>query len=266
MRFLGFLCAALICFGAMAKAEERIVLRADNTIVIRTPIDGESVAQFLDAFYTSKADPLYIFVSSPGGSVDDGFKITEALRATKKNVVCIASFVASMAFSIMQACPTRMVTEHAIMMQHVGSYGLRGQAPNNNSMNSFAQRLFISLEKSDAKRLGMKLAAFQAKIRDDWWLLGDESVDADAADDVAQVLCSPEMTAKRQNVTFNTMFGAITATYSGCPLASDPLSIGFKRNLTINPIIADGQYYDFIQQLYVGNFLRDRLNHASPQK
>ena len=266
MRFLGILCAALLCFGAMAKAEQRVTLTSDNTIVIRTPIDGESVAKFLDAFYTSKADPLYVFVNSPGGSVDDGFKIVEALRATKKNVVCIASFAASMAFSIMEACPTRLVTEHAIMMQHVGSYGLKGQAPNNNSMNAFAQRLFESLEKGDAARMGLKLPMFQAKIRDDWWMLGDEAVDNNAADDVAQVLCTAAMTAKHQDVVFNTLFGAITATYSGCPLASDPLAVGMKRNPTVHPAIAEGQYYDFIQQLYVGNFLRDRMNKDAHKK
>ena len=261
-RFFGFLAATFILAGTMAgaaMASEDVTLTTSNTIALRSEVNGESVSAFIDQFYKSTANPVYVYIDSPGGSVIDGFKIIEAIKGEKnRQVICVANVAASMAFSILQACPVRYVTEHGIIMQHVGSYGVRGQSPNNVSMVNFLERVFKKLSADDAKRLGLSLTSFLKKTRDDWWMFSEEAVDHRAADDIANLTCTKELTDKRVAQTFFTFFGQVTVTYSGCPIASDPLSVDLKGNGSLSLRVIEEEYYQFVQKLYPRKYLLSR--------
>ena len=257
--FLSFL--FVVCaWGSLAKADETIQFTSKNTIALRSEVNGDSVAKFVDDFYKNTSNPLYVYIDSPGGSVIDGFKIIEAIKNDKsRKIVCVANTAASMAFSILQACPVRYVTDHSIVMQHVGSYGIQGQSPNNVTMLDFAERMFKRMSQDDAKRLGLTYAAFRAKIRDDWWMFSDEAVGFKAADGTAQVSCSKELTDKRVVQKFYTLFGTFTVTFSGCPIASDPLKIEMKETTAVVDRVNDEQVVKFIDKLYPRKALLDRL-------
>lgn len=237
-----------------------IVLKPGNTIALRGEVDGMSVSKLIDALFMNNSEEVYLFIDSPGGSVVDGMRFIDVMKASGKKIICIANTAASMAFSILQSCDERYITEHGVIMQHVGSYGLRGQAPNNKSMTMFINRMFDSLNEIDAKRLGMTVDAFQKKIRDDWWLFGKDALAAKAVDGVVLVRCSKEMTEKRVSEEVATFFGSFTVIYSGCPIASDPLEIKTK---TANPRMSafdfDNEFAKFMDALSPRKVLMNRF-------
>ena len=87
---------------------------------------------------TGKIDSkeIYIYISSPGGSVMEGMKIVDLIKSLEKSgrqVSCISDFSASMAFIILQSCPKRLATFSSILMQHQMSLGLEGNIENVNT-------------------------------------------------------------------------------------------------------------------------------------
>lgn len=225
---LFFILSATLLFTRVLHAETPITLTSSNMMALRGEVNEKTISDLTHFLFSNSSDNLYLFIDSPGGNIIDGMQFIDSLKASGKKITCIASIAGSMAFSILQACDVRYVMPHAVIMQHVGFYALSGQAPNNQTMNSFAQRMFHVLQGMDAKRLGLSLSKFKAKTRDDWWMFGPEAVENKAADDVVSVKCSKELTDKKITQEILFFVGTFTLTWSGCPLASEPLEIKLK--------------------------------------
>lgn len=264
-KILGLI-ASLFLIGSLqsqsAFGEPLITLEPNNVITLRGEVDSTSVSKVVDQIAASPSKTLFLFIDSPGGSVVDGVILMDAIRSSGKRIRCVVSSAASMAFSITQACHERLVLDNAILMQHVGSYTIRGQSPNNNSLNSFVQRLFDRLSARDAKRIGMTLKDFKAKIRDDWWLFGDEAVAAGVADKVVAVRCSEELTKKRVVERAFVMFGSVEVVYSGCPLASDPLEIKQSNNGRFGSLEYETLFLEYIRKLSPRRYLLDLMTNG----
>ena len=74
------------------------------------------VMLFLDSEDNSK--PVYMYINSPGGFLDDGLQMIRLVRAVP-NLTCIAENAFSMAFAILQACDVRAVLDTGSIMQHL---------------------------------------------------------------------------------------------------------------------------------------------------
>ena len=125
-------------------------------------------------------------------------------------------------------------------------------------MNAFIQKLFTRLSTEDAKRIGLPLAVFKAKIRNDWWLFGDEAVKNRVVTDTVEVTCERALTEKRETDRVYFWFGTYDITYSGCPLASAPLEI--KQVTKASGLVgADAAAARFLQRLNPRQYLMDRF-------
>ncbi len=221
--------AAMFSFTATA-AEPVVTLTPQNSMSLRSEVDDASTSRLILQLMEYKGEKVYLYINSPGGSIIAGNQLIQAIHSSGHKVVCIADFAASMAFSILQSCDTRLVTDDAIVMQHQGSTEVRGNMTKLKKEVEFLQKLTDGLNKDDSSRIGMSLEAFQAKIHDEWWLVGaDEIVDSKVADGVTRVKCSAELAKKREVQVIDSMFGQAVLTWSGCPLASYPVAVELKR-------------------------------------
>jgi len=221
-----------ILSSTFAFGRQTAVLTSHNTVVLRGVVNGESVAQTMQKIMSNPNKKIYLFISSPGGSIVDGLHLVTLLRTTNKDVTCITNFSASMAFVIMQSCKHRLVTDDGVMMQHVASYGLNeGPLPNNHSMVGFIEAMVKSMDVMQAKRLGISYTDFKAKTRDDWWLYGKASVRNHTADDVVSVSCSNELVNKTTTERKSVLFWTFDVTWSNCPLIGSPLKVTPVKSL-----------------------------------
>ena len=234
----------------------KITLTPSNTVVLDGEVNGNSVAQVMHDLYVSPAETQYLFINSPGGSIIDGLKLVNFLHSTDKNIVCVANFAASMAFVILQSCKTRLVTEDAVIMQHVASYSVQGQEPNNYSLVNFVRSIIKKMDKMQAERLGMTVEQFKSRTRDDWWLFDGDAVTEKAADGVVYPTCSPELAKQTKTITVRQFIFTAKLVVSGCPLIQGPLDVKSESGQEGRP-----EYQDFLKSLRWKDEILKNLTH-----
>ncbi len=212
-------------------ASSNVHLTEKNHVVVRGQVTGESVSKWILELNNIKDKDVIVYLNSPGGSVLAGMTFVEQIQQMSrsgKNVVCVADVAASMAFIILQSCPTRYVTSSSILMQHQMSLRLGGQIENVKSYLNFLDNIETDLNQMQAAKMKMDPNDFQKLIAHDLWLSGSAIMRYNAADKIVHVSCdSPLLTSVNKEV-INTIFGRIVLTYSNCPLARDPVDANFK--------------------------------------
>jgi len=253
------LLAAMFCLSSVAMADKKFTFD-EKTLVLRGEVTGESVAKLQDAILSSTEKELTLVIASPGGSVMAGAALAQTIKDSGKNVRCVATFAASMAFAILQACQERYVLDNSIIMQHVMSYGLEGQEPNNWSLANALHRMNKKMDEDQAERIGLSYKEFREKVRDDWWLLGDEAVDANAADEMATATCTAALTKKRIKEKVQLLFWTFDVEWSGCPLIQGPVSVKSADKDEYGPDTEEKrkEYKDFMEKLDVSAYMKQK--------
>ena len=209
------LIAALFLISSMARAEV-VELTKENSHVFYGEVTNDSVNDAIIAL--SKPEVKYLVLTSPGGDVDAGNRLISWLP-NKPNLICIANFAASMAFSTLQACPTRYVVGSSIIMQHQMSIAI-GPLPLTqfDTMYKGILRSAKIAYKREAKRLGLTLNQYLDKIQSDFWMFtGEDAVNQRAADKVVMVRCSTEMLTAVGSYDTMTILGPVTSSFPLCP-------------------------------------------------
>ena len=103
MNLVKLLLNTLLVFSTLATtfSQELIELNERNLITLRGPIKHESVSDFMTKTSQIDSNDVYIYISSPGGSVMEGMKIVDMINSMEKsgkNVSCISDFSASIFF------------------------------------------------------------------------------------------------------------------------------------------------------------------------
>ena len=230
MMFLVFLCAYSHDTNVpLTKKNSYNVyeITENNSISLRGPVEETSVDKIIDKIFSSKNKSLIFYIDSPGGDVDAGIKLVQAMRGSGKKFICIANFAASMAFSIFQQCDKRFILESSTLMQHLGSANISGSVNHMTSTMDLLHNIFTYLNELDSKRIGMSREDFYELIRDDWWVFGQDNITSNTADEIVEVRCDQSLTTKREIEEVDIAFFNIKAilVYSGCPMVSDPLKV-----------------------------------------
>ncbi|MBA43025.1 MAG: hypothetical protein CMF62_03335 [Magnetococcales bacterium] len=213
-----------------------ITLTDDNHVLLRGAIDSQSAAQCVSDLMHIESDDIYLYITSPGGSVTDGYQIIQtidALHARGKNIYCIGDVAASMAFSIMQSCPIRYSRLGSIFMQHQTSTTVKGPLKNVKSMMEFLDAMDDDMNTRQSMRMGMTKHDFITRTDHDWWMFGENIVKNNATDEMVNVLCSHDLTEQTYKDTIETFFGPITLEYSGCPIVRAPLKITYGKETNV---------------------------------
>lgn len=207
------------------KSNGGLLLNSTNTVTLRGEITQKNTSEALMELMSIKSDTVYLFLSSPGGSVIAGLQFIDGMRGLNKKIICVTDFSASMSFVILQACHERVVFNSSVIMQHVPSMGARGEYPNFKAFVGLLDRMTEQTDRAQAKRLGISLEEFRNRIANDYWLFGSDAIRAKAADTVAVAQCSSELTEKTVTQEVNMLFFTVDLVWSACPLVTAPLRV-----------------------------------------
>lgn len=192
--FVIFLGAAInkCAKGSETKPIEEIILTKENSTALTGDVDYNSTSKIMnDIENRDILKPFYLYIYSPGGDILTSFPLLNLLR--KSNVICITELGISMAFSITEACPTRLIIETSIMMQHQAGASVTGDTSKIRVEALIIQKFQLNLHKLDASRLQIDFNEFEKNIHDQWWMIGAQDIlDNKAADRIVSVSCSPE--------------------------------------------------------------------------
>jgi ATP-dependent Clp protease protease subunit len=259
---LGLLIGVLFSYTVLA--QKILEFTSRNLINIRGPIQGTSTTNWINQMNDRDpdADTMYIYLSSPGGSVLEGNKLIDQIKTMEQsgvNVVCVADFAASMAFVMLQACQKRTALPSSVLMQHQMSLGLEGPIENVNNYLYFIEQVRDHLEDMQSERLNMTVPEFRNKIVNDWWIPGHAAKNLSVIDDLVMVKCSREIISKREKISINTFFGTIEISYSKCPIARQPLDVklvDFDKKLTLDEI--DNLIKDYVPSIWLKNYNKNQ--------
>lgn len=247
-------------FTYVAFGHKILEFTSRNLITIRGPIQGSSTTNWINQMNDRDpdADTMYIYLSSPGGSVLEGNKLIDQIKTMELagvNVVCVADFAASMAFVILQSCQKRTALPSSVLMQHQMSLGLEGPIENVNNYLTFIEQVRDNLELIQAERLNMTVPDFRDKIVNDWWIPGHSAKNFNVIDDLVMVKCSREITTKKEKISINTLFGTIEISYSKCPIARQPLDVklvDFDKKISVSEL--DNLIKDYVPSIWLSNY------------
>lgn len=192
---------------------KNIKLNTTNLLNLKGVIEGKMVNRFLYDFnLKTNKNNIYIFIDSPGGSVEDGYKIITEFQ--KYNLTCIVEKAYSMAFAILQVCKERYILPHGKIMQHQISLGIMNEFGKIQSYLEFISQIEYELLNIQSNKIGITPDDLKNRTNNEWWLFGKNALKENCADKIVNVECSNVLT--RQNYTISD--GMYDFVYSKCPL------------------------------------------------
>ncbi len=192
-------------------ANEIIVLKSSNLLVLNDEVNGDSVsaviskARDLDAklskkeFFSNK-EHLFLFLNSPGGSIQSGLEMNEALKGIGRPIDTITLFAASMAFQIAQNLDDRLILKNGVLMSHraagefQGSFGGTRPSQLDSRYQLWLDRM-TELDQQTVLRTHGKQTydSYIKQYANEMWLTGAKAVDQGYADKVVTVKCDSSL-------------------------------------------------------------------------
>ncbi len=226
---------------AHAKKKE-IVLSSDNVIVLKSAFNDQSVTELMKKAkdLDSKLEsgyPIFLFLYTPGGSIEAGLELFEFLDGINRPVHTITSFAASMGFQTVQHLGKRYILRYGTLMSHKARGGFRGEFGGGLSQldsryHFWLKRLDmmdkVTVERSNGKQT---LKSYRASYDNELWLTGEEAVSKGYADEVVVVKCDNTLTGT-ESTDVNMGFFKVTAKFSKCPMIIPP--VGVSASLITN--------------------------------
>jgi len=216
---------------------DQVVLTKDNLVVLSGEINGDisgeiiSKAKDLGNRRLSAGKPVYLFLNTPGGSIQTGLEMIEALKGLDRPVSTVSLFAASMGFQVVQALGERLVLKNGVLMSHraagqfEGYFG--GQRPSqlDNRYNLWLSRL-TELDEQTVNRSNGKqtLQSYQKAYADELWLTGAQAVENGYADRVVTVKCDSSLDGVTSH---STDFLGLKIVYDldNCPINTSPMNV-----------------------------------------
>lgn len=231
--------------------EKIITLTSDNTLVFNGEVDGENVGavmqqlqelndeSIMDRISLKKPKDIYMFLYTPGGNIQTGLELFEAIKGSRRKVNTITLFAASMGFQMVQNMGKRYILENGILMSHhargefSGEFGGAQPSQMHNRQQLWLDRL-TQLDEQTVKRTNGKqtLASYQHEYENELWDTGSKAVKEGYADEVVTVRCDSSLSGVTTHHA--TILGIIKVTYdiADCPLNTSPMNIHISIKTT----------------------------------
>lgn len=230
MKLLTLLLSLTLSQAAFAK---EITLTTDNHVVLDDQFDDLTTAQviqqaqLLDSKLPS-GDSIYLVLNSPGGSIQAGLDMIEALNSLNRKVSTITIFSASMGFQAVQGLGTRYILPNGTLMAHKARGSLSGEFPGQlDSRYALWLKRIDTMDRKAVERSKGKLTLdkFRAMYENEWWADGQDAVNVGLADEVSTVKCEQALAQKSRNQAFDFFGFTIILVKSGCPTNTGILDV-----------------------------------------
>lgn len=234
---LGMILATIPILNVEAKYKE-LVLTKNNTVILDDAVTDQSVAKVIAEaraldLTTKSGEPLILFLNTPGGSIQSGIELIEALKTLNRPVHTVTLLAASMGWQIAQNLGERYIMEYGTFMSHKAAGGFQGEFGDGSSQldsrYGFWLKRILDLDNVTVERTKGKqtLKSYRAAYENELWLGGKDAVKLGYADEVVNVRCDASLQGAK-SVSFGTMFGTLVAEFSLCPLITAPVSIALN--------------------------------------
>lgn len=158
------------------------------------PVDELAVISIVGALIQVQSMPveqrpevLVLNINSPGGLVEEGFLLVQAIEQSPIPVMCVVDgTAASMGFYILQACDRRVMTARSSLMWHSVSINA---SVNSRNIESVKNRITV-LNAGALNHVAKKMKIPKEEIAErlsffgDWWIDADEALKIGAVDAV----------------------------------------------------------------------------------
>lgn len=172
--------------GTAQTADAEVIELTDRMVTLSGTINSASVNKAVKeilAFEDQSNDPIWLMIDSFGGAVDAGFILIDLIRNIKSPVHSVVTSKAySMGAIIAVFCKRRYIYEHGTMMFHEASYGALGEDPSIRSRMEFNTKYLDRIHREIAAIIKMPLEEYRDKIRDAWWVIASEALEANMVD------------------------------------------------------------------------------------
>jgi len=226
-----------------ADGPEVVVLTSQNTIILNSEVNGESVskvisqAKKLDLALSglkeraSGKKPLYLFLNSPGGSIQAGLELIEAMQGLDRKVNTITLFAASMGFQIAQNLDERLILKNGVLMSHHAAGEFQGQFGGvSPSQVDSRYQLWLDrvreLDEQTVKRTNGKQTykSYTEAYDHEMWMTGAKSVAGGYADRIVTVKCDSSLSGvSAHSATF--MGLPVQYELDNCPINTSPQGV-----------------------------------------
>ena len=212
-----------------------IHLHRNNTINLIKEIDEDTVSNVIYqlSMKININEPLYIYINSPGGDTKSGnnlISFIEYFNTQNNNLICIASYAASMSFAILQSCNKRYATPRSVFMQHQISIKNVNQI-NINEMNNYVEYLnqlnkeFIQYQ---SDKTGIPYSDLLEKTKTDWMLTSQTALKKKIIDKIVLVGCLKNYVVSKYILKEYKQDYILVKTYSNCPLITIPINVSYE--------------------------------------
>lgn len=207
-----------------------ITLNSENTVSLFGPVERGSIGEVMHELNRlsqigKKEDPIYLILYTPGGSVMAGLELINYMNTLRRPVHSVAIFAASMGFHILENSPVRYVTKYATVMSHRAAGGFEGDIPQQvTSRLNHVIQLVGKMDEQVVSRTNGKFTkkSYQELIRDEYWVVGDNTIKDGFADEVASLKCDDSLNGTTEKVFAVGPF-LVKAKLSRCPLITAPI-------------------------------------------
>ena len=248
-----------------ANNENKIVLTSENTVSINGEINAESVSNTIVALQkldSNSKKPIYLFIYSPGGSIQDGLELIEAAKGLQRPVDAIVLFGASMAFQLTQSLHSRNILKNGVLMSHreAGSFEgpFGGQTPSQiDSRYGFWLQRIKELDEQTVDRTKGKqtMQSYLDSYKNEYWLTGTQAVEQGYADAIVTVRCDKSLNGTiAHQVSFLGM--AFSYETARCPIITSPLNVKAVEEAKNDPRIVEETKNKFMEKFDLEKSLR----------
>jgi ATP-dependent Clp protease protease subunit len=240
MRLL--LILVMLISTSLATAKQ-IKLTKDNVLVLDDSFSQESVSKLIQEARKKDADlkngyPMYLFLNTPGGSIQAGLELIEALNGLNRPIHTVTLFAASMGFQLVQHLGDRYILNYGRLMSHKARGQIGGEFGGGPSQLDSRYGLWLRtidlMDKKTVKRTNGKksLKKYRSDYDNELWLNGAEAVKNGYADEIVTIQCDKELDRQTRDTTISFYGMSIGLTMSGCPIITYPISV--KANIRTN--------------------------------
>lgn len=266
--FLGLLLTALVVVipvVAASNGSDIVTISKDNVLVLNGVVNEDSVSAImqqatkLDKNYAlidrlRGKQPLYLFLNTPGGSIQAGLELIEYLKGLGRPVHTITSFAASMGFQLVQNLDDRLILSSGVLMSHhakgsfEGEFG--GKPTQLDSRYHFWLQRLNEMDVKTVQRTNGKQTyeSYVSAYDHELWMTAPTSIAGGFADRVVLLRCDDSLSGVTEH---DADFLGIKFTYdqSDCPLNSAPSNVrvaGGVSNLTPD-------YIEFVKHKFISS-------------